>query len=440
MLEIIKNIYSYFFPNSTSRFFFLKSQICYAAKRSIYFASDGTLYPCCFNRAYSYGKYPEEQIQSIISGNKIKFLRTQLKNNNFSHGCNYCEEIINKGSFMLSGSRTYDAFRFPERNFPVLMEFELSHFCNLNCIMCPSMLHTSSQQTLYDENFIDDIKPLLKNLKNAKFFGGEPFLIKIYYSIWKTLIKINPTCKIQIQTNGTILDDRIKKLLDSGNFQIMLSIDTFNPETYEKIRLGAQFDKMKSNLDYFLSYSKKHSYPLHFSTCPMIQNAYDIPDIIKFCMDNEISLNFNTVTDPPGCTLRNLSSEELIKLNLNYSSCNFKAKNHIQKQTLLQFDSLKNLISQWLIFAKEREKIPFIEIKKTEIQKHFYQLVPSEMNQYISLINEIFLTFPDTIHIRESDYQGILEITTDELMNYFALKNKNELIVKLNDIIKFGFR
>ena len=56
------------------------------------------------------------------------------------------------------------------------------------------------------------------------------------------MIELNPKCKISLQSNGTILNEKIKSILQRGNFHIGLSIDTLDPMRYEKIRSGAKIE------------------------------------------------------------------------------------------------------------------------------------------------------------------------------------------------------
>ena len=58
--------------------------------------------------------------------------------------------------------------------------------------------------------------------------GGEPFLIPFYLDLIDKIGELNKNCKIYIQTNGTILSDRIRKILNNNQISLSISIDSFN--------------------------------------------------------------------------------------------------------------------------------------------------------------------------------------------------------------------
>ena len=68
---------------------------------------------------------------------------------------------------------------------------------------------------------------------------------------------INPSVKISVTSNSTVLNDRIKKILEKLRFNFTISIDSVNKETYEKIRKNASFEETFYNFDYYLEYTKR---------------------------------------------------------------------------------------------------------------------------------------------------------------------------------------
>jgi MoaA/NifB/PqqE/SkfB family radical SAM enzyme len=71
------------------------------------------------------------------------------------------------------------------------------------------------------------------------------------------IIAINPKCLIMVQTNGMVLNERIKNLLSRGNFQIGVSIDSLKKEVYETIRPHGKLERVMENINYFSEYSKR---------------------------------------------------------------------------------------------------------------------------------------------------------------------------------------
>ena len=82
------------------------------------------------------------------------------------------------------------------------------------------ILFKERKDDIYDQNFINQLKTFLPNIKKTIFKGGEPFLIKPYYKIWEAIIETNPSIEIRIITNCTIFNDNIKSLLEKADFYL----------------------------------------------------------------------------------------------------------------------------------------------------------------------------------------------------------------------------
>ncbi len=91
---------------------------------------------------------------------------------------------------------------------------------------------------------VDQLEEFIPHLKEAKFLGGEPFLIDIYYKIWDKIIELNPSVKITITTNGTVFNKRVQEILEKLDCNIIMSIDAFNKTTYESIRIQGDYEKI----------------------------------------------------------------------------------------------------------------------------------------------------------------------------------------------------
>ena len=239
--------------------------LCSAPFKNLYFQPDGRIVSCCFNRTFTLGKYPEDSIPEIWKGEKLTKLRDYILYDDLSLGCNLCYEQMKAHNYDGVGAIYFDKY-FMSKESPVMLEFELENTCNLECIMCNGNYSSSIRknkekrqptQRMYDESFINKLSTIIPKLKYAKFLGGEPFLINIYYSIWAKIILTNPNCIIDVQTNGTIMTNRMKEILDKGNFRIGISLDSLNKETYQQIRVNAKFDTVMANISFFSLYAQK---------------------------------------------------------------------------------------------------------------------------------------------------------------------------------------
>lgn len=331
---------------------------------SMNFDQTGNVTACCFNRTFVLGKYPEQSVAEIWAGKSAEALRRAMEENSFDLGCQQCEKMIGEGneeSVLIKHFDDYYEFLPPQKketsllrrifNFspqpelppPTVFEFEISNTCNLECIMCggkwSSAIRANRERlpvikSPYDENFVSQVRGFLPSLKRANFLGGEPFLISLYFDIWESIIAINPSVDVAITSNGTVINDRAKKIIDRlPKCRITLSIDSLQKSTWEKIRVNGNFETLRKNIDYLLGTGKLVS----FSVCPMIQNRMEIPEIIAFCVDHNLDIFFNIVHEPLGGRVAGIhqSANEELKHDTN--------RQHLIPETSLMFLSSKEL-------------------------------------------------------------------------------------------------
>lgn len=341
-----------------------KYLLCHAPFKNLYFQSDGNVISCCNNRFYNLGIYPENSITEIWKGRKLKMLRDHIIHDDLSLGCNFCYSSVRAGNYSGMPALAFDEYA-SQKDYPVSLELELDNTCNLECVMCCGSLSSGIRKNrdklppipqIYDESFINSLDAIIPNLKRVKFIGGEPFLIKIYYAIWDKILTYNPQCVIDLQTNATILNDKMKDLLARGNFRIGVSLDSLNKETYESIRVNAHFATVMKNIKFFSSYAKTKGHPLSISVCPMRINWREIPELILFCDKLDASIYFNTVFFPYNLAIYSLNSQE-IKAIYEYLSFNGqKGESFSAKKNQERLKQFLNQINFWYEEALVREK------------------------------------------------------------------------------------
>ncbi|MDD3877286.1 MAG: radical SAM protein [Bacteroidales bacterium] len=367
-----------------TRPFFRRRYLCYAPFKVIRFAYDGIIQVCCLNNLETIGTYPETPILEAWTGEKAKAIRTSFINNKFSEGCFECEKQVQGANFSNVKTKLYD-FLPSSKKFPLLMEFMLTNNCNLNCIMCNGHFSSSIDESSnnrgasmpYDQNFVAQLEPFIPHLKSASFIGGEPFMINLYYEIWERMIKINPKIRINISTNGTILNERIKSIFRKGNFEISISIDSINKQTYERIRARADFDVMMSNLKYFLNYCNSNRRQLSVWVCPLTINRYELPEIFEYFNKLDIPVFLNNVYHPFNLAIRYMKKNELVDLKSFYLSNMFYAKSKTQKNNLTRFSGFINELDTWITHYDENQDFFPSDLTNVELKKELFKKIHS---------------------------------------------------------------
>lgn len=294
--------------------------ICHAPFKSVYFAHYGKAVACCWNRSFVLGQYPQQSVRDIWFGQRAEEFRKYITMNNLDHGCEGCKSHILAGSYDVAKAKMYDQNKLNANKFPSVMEFELSNTCNLECEMCSgdfsSLIRKNREgraplEEPYDDAFVEQLEEFIPYLEEVKFYGGEPFLVEIYYKIWEKIIKLNPDVRITVQTNATILNNRVKRIMEQSQFHLGLSIDSFNKENYERIRKNAKYETTMANIEWFRNYCEEHNTYFGIAACAMQQNWHELADFVRRCNALNAQVSLHTVFFPKKSSFQSLEREKL---------------------------------------------------------------------------------------------------------------------------------
>jgi len=333
-----------------------KFAICHAPFKNLYFGHRGSVTACCYNRLFELGRWPEQSVQQIWNGQKANELRGSLKDNSLKKGCSCCEIQLFAKNFPALKAVQFDINKLNSNHFPSVFEFELDNTCNLECVMCSAEFSSSianrkgrkPYESPYNEKFVEQLNEFIPYLDQAKFYGGEPFMIKVYYDIWDRIVAVNPVCRIIIQTNATFLNTRIRDLLEKGIFYLNISIDSLQKENYERIRVNANFEMVMEHIEYFHDYSSRKNLPFNISACMMKQNWQEAPEFVNYCNKKNASLYFHTVFAPASSSLSSLSKNEIESIIRTLQAVKFEpADTQLQKENIKHYEGFINQLIQW---------------------------------------------------------------------------------------------
>jgi len=132
---------------------------------------------------------------------------------------------------------------------PFRLWIETASCCNLRCVMCPNKELASSNKGLMSLDLFKSV------IDQCRFFAsdvylhhrGEPLLNPALFDM--IAYAAQSGLKTRFHTNGTLLDDaKALRLLEAGPDLVSFSFDGFCKEIYEKIRVGAVFEKTLANI------------------------------------------------------------------------------------------------------------------------------------------------------------------------------------------------
>jgi MoaA/NifB/PqqE/SkfB family radical SAM enzyme len=343
-----------------------RASACWAAETSMYFGLQGDVHMCCLNRENNLGRYPDSTLLEMWNSAEAKQLRQDLRAGIFHNGCSTCYHFIENGNIAASKSLEYDRDTV-NSEWPTRLDFEISNQCNLECSMCNGFFSSAIRRNReklpplprpYDDAFLAQLEPFLPHVRKANFLGGEPFMIEEYLHIWERLTEVNRNAEIYVQTNGTILSDRVRRILEKLPMDIGLSFDSVHKETYERIRAGANFEKVVNNLDEIVKLTKRHKKNVQLTMCVMAQNWMELPDYYLFASKRNLSVRFLMVEHPLDHSLRNLPANELEAGFLKLKAAIAKLQRRFWKSRMdvANLNALETLLSnleQWIVNEKD---------------------------------------------------------------------------------------
>ena len=129
------------------------------------------------------------------------------------------------------------------------LEIEGYNVCNLRCVMCPYHKMTREKTLMSMELFekiIDDAANIGVKTIGLNFYN-EPLADPLIFERIKYVKNKGLSCIFF--SNGTLLSkEKIDAILSSGVDSITFSFDGATKEAYEKIRIGADFEKTQDNI------------------------------------------------------------------------------------------------------------------------------------------------------------------------------------------------
>lgn len=179
--------------------------------------------------------------------------------------------------------------------YPPYIEVETTTRCNLRCLLCENRYWNEPKR---DMTF-DEYKMIVDQFPGLKWIGmtgiGEGFLNKDYVEMLR-YIKSKGVF-IELYDNFTLITPEIaKELIDIGIDNMIVSLDGATKETYEKIRVGANFDNVMENVKTYVELREKDKVKAKltrfvFNMVVNKLNVHELADYVKMVHSLSCSLN-----------------------------------------------------------------------------------------------------------------------------------------------------
>lgn len=191
--------------------------------------------------------------------------------------------------------------------FPLHVIIETTNKCNLKCIMCYQRYADLDYGFMDIETFkkiIDECAAhKLASLKLS--YGGEPTLHPLFFEMLDYASKKNVFLEMSFLTNATLLTkEKINKILNYNLTEIIFSVDAIKKETYEKIRVNSNFEKVMENINYLIEEKKRRGLDKPLVRIQLVKLKYNKGELDEFVTYWKQKVDYITMNDfikPHGC-------------------------------------------------------------------------------------------------------------------------------------------
>ncbi len=177
-------------------------------------------------------------------------------------------------------------------DFPKVVLIDSVSYCNLRCSMCVHSEMTRKKGIMpwgLFTKIIDEIAVVDKNVRVWMVFFGEPLILKKTKPTIFDMIayaKSKRLTDVVLNSNANLMDeDTARSLIKSDLDAIYFGIDAFTPETYEKLRVGGNYNKVIKNIRNLIKLKKEinvENPEIYVQFVEMDINTHEKEDFIRF--------------------------------------------------------------------------------------------------------------------------------------------------------------
>ncbi|ARC86347.1 radical SAM additional 4Fe4S-binding SPASM domain protein [Clostridium argentinense CDC 2741] len=193
----------------------------------------------------------------------------------------------NPFNFLYADGSLFKRPKRPEK--PVYMNLYITKRCNLNCVYCfadAEYVCKQNVRTQNDEMSLDVIYKVIDQMaelgiKKTLVTGGEATLRKDLIKIIHRLT--NYGIEVILPTNAYSMTDKLaKELKELGIKKVQTKLDAAKPETQDRLSgVNGSYERLIQGIKIL----KKFSFEVSTVAVATAWNIYEIPEVIKICVD-----------------------------------------------------------------------------------------------------------------------------------------------------------
>lgn len=297
----------------------------------LYIDTNGRTKSCCVQKEH-YGDLRIEKIDEVMNNELHTAIKHDSLNGVQNKNCEYCWKIeSNSNTYEFSNRvqalKHYETWMNNIGSFKVeVLDLRWQNTCNFACIMCSPIYSSKwekerkvTRRLLFEVTpeiyqYINDSMP---DIKEVYLAGGEPLQMKENVKILKQLLEINPTVSIRLNTNLSVIDTEVYRLLKEfpqENVQWNVSIDG-ELSMFEYVRWPGKWQDVYHNL-----INLTHQYNnVYCDILVNILNCENVLDLVEHVLLGDCDINpehikFTPLTYPTELDVRNYPDDVLANI------------------------------------------------------------------------------------------------------------------------------
>jgi MoaA/NifB/PqqE/SkfB family radical SAM enzyme len=166
---------------------------------------------------------------------------------------------------------------------PLYVAWQITNECNLACMHC--IEESGPGKAFKDEINKEQVFDVLKQLMDAQvpymsFSGGEPMVHPHFFEMVEFVTKRGT--QLKIETNGHLITpDAAKRMKDLGVKAVQVSMDGATPETFNRLRVHGNFDKMIEGVKNL----REAGVPIEINYSPTKFNTHEISKAVDLASE-----------------------------------------------------------------------------------------------------------------------------------------------------------
>jgi radical SAM protein with 4Fe4S-binding SPASM domain len=170
------------------------------------------------------------------------------------------------------------------RGLPSRLTLDTVAACNISCVMCT--IHEWGPGQIMSLDTFRSLKHVYPKVAGVSFScSGEPFLNKKLFQMIGELREVAPRSHTELFTNGTLVtEEKVNQLIDLRFNRMSFSIDGATKETFERVRVEANFEQVVEAMETVKAVKKARGSALpvvSVNFVAMRENVHELAGVVR---------------------------------------------------------------------------------------------------------------------------------------------------------------